>query len=242
MDDIVRILKRGESWYEHKLPNKMAKLDSPYGQHLLQRSQQPIINVLKYFVKQRHRCLCGPSSLAIVSNALGLASKISQENRFLDEEDIMENERVKAIDRKWDMRSNGATLQTLSDVAKAIGLKTTIYYVTNDYKTTRMGFKDGMEEEICTKNEKLKEIVRNTFKGRACIIMNYQMGVLGYKGLEGHFSPVGAYSETEDMLLILDTWPETPPAWVKSELVYNAMLKTDNTSKKPRGFIVLRDA
>ena len=55
---------------------------------------------------------------------------------------------------------------------------------------------------------------------------------------DGHFSPIGGYSPTHDMALILDTARfKYPPHWVPLSMLYEAMAYEDPTTGKPRGFI-----
>ena len=239
MEDVNRLPKRGESWYEHKLPNKMIKHDSLEGQALLRSCSFQSEDLIHHFVKQKHRCLCGPCSLSIVSNALGLAEKFLMKDRLLSEEDIMEIEGIAKLDARIKIRDNGASLHTLEDAAKAIGLVTSLFHVFEETATAsdEGEVRDG--EGICDAIETFRKITKDALQGQSSLVLNYRMGILGYRDLGGHFSPVGAYSEQEDMLLILDTWPETPPAWVKLEYIYKAMAAIDPSSKQPRGFLVL---
>ena len=65
------------------------------------------------------------------------------------------------------------------------------------------------------------------------------------RGLEqsgsGHFSPVGGYHAGRDLALILDVARfKYPPHWVSIERLWEAMHGLDDTTGKPRGYLVLR--
>ena len=71
-------------------------------------------------------------------------------------------------------------------------------------------------------------IHRNDIK-RSCssadqpIIINFSRGMLSQTG-SGHFSPVGAYNEQHDMVLILDTARFKLPAfWTKLPLLWESI-------------------
>eukprot|EP00729_Bicosta_minor_P008732 gene8733-4699_t len=55
----------------------------------------------------------------------------------------------------------------------------------------------------------------------------------------GHLSPIAAFHEPSDAILIMDVWYETEPVWATVETVWNAILGLDSESKKPRGLLVV---
>lgn len=57
---------------------------------------------------------------------------------------------------------------------------------------------------------------------------------------DGHHSPIGAYSEKEDLVLILDTARfKYPPHWIPLPLLYKSMERIDQATGQPRGFMRL---
>jgi len=56
----------------------------------------------------------------------------------------------------------------------------------------------------------------------------------------GHISPIAAYNEESDRLLILDVSRyKYPPVWVKTEELWQAMATVDSVSGKTRGFVLV---
>ena len=51
-------------------------------------------------------------------------------------------------------------------------------------------------------------------------------------GLNGHISPLAAYCQTRDMVLLMDVWWETRPCWIKVQDLWESMDTTDSCSKK----------
>ena len=48
---------------------------------------------------------------------------------------------------------------------------------------------------------------------------------------DGHFSPIGGYHKDRDLILVLDTARfKYPPHWVPLELIWKAMLATDQST------------
>ena len=59
------------------------------------------------------------------------------------------------------------------------------------------------------------------------------MEVLGQLvGLSGHISPVAAYCQSDDSVLLMDVWWETRPVWVPVTDLWAAMDTVDTTSNK----------
>ncbi len=72
------------------------------------------------------------------------------------------------------------------------------------------------------------------------VILNYNRGIVGQNG-GGHVSPIAAYHEPTDSVLILDVAGyKYPPSWVPMELLYKAMLDKDSSSNRSRGLALVR--
>jgi hypothetical protein len=72
------------------------------------------------------------------------------------------------------------------------------------------------------------------------LLVNYQRKVLG-QGAVGHISPLAAYDEDSDKVLILDTAGyKYPPTWVPVDGLFDAISTTDSSSGKTRGFVEVR--
>lgn len=72
------------------------------------------------------------------------------------------------------------------------------------------------------------------------VIVNYNRGLVGQNG-GGHVSPVAAYHEASDSVLVLDVAGyKYPPAWIPMEMLYKAMVDKDSASDKSRGLALVR--
>ena len=71
------------------------------------------------------------------------------------------------------------------------------------------------------------------------LVVSYTRKVIGQTG-SGHFSPIGAYDEASDHVLILDTARfKYGPHWVPLELIFEALLPLDPDTGKSRGYMTL---
>jgi hypothetical protein len=71
------------------------------------------------------------------------------------------------------------------------------------------------------------------------VIVNYDRAVLGQNG-SGHVSPIGAYDEETDSVLVLDVARyKYPPVWVPFSTMFDAMQSVDTGSNRSRGIVVV---
>jgi glutathione gamma-glutamylcysteinyltransferase len=90
--------------------------------------------------------------------------------------------------------------------------------------------------------EQFRELVMRCCAGTSeIVVLNYSRKALGQTG-DGHFSPIGGYNATEDMVLLLDVARfKYPPHWIKLELAFASMQLQDASLGVPRGLVVLTD-
>jgi len=70
-------------------------------------------------------------------------------------------------------------------------------------------------------------------------VCNYSRKVLGQTG-DGHFSPVAAWDPATESVLIMDVARfKYPPHWVPISLLYEAMLRHDAATSRPRGWLLV---
>ena len=74
---------------------------------------------------------------------------------------------------------------------------------------------------------------------RCVMIACYDRSVLGQTG-SGHFSPIGGYHASRDLVLILDVARfKYPPHWVQLSALYEAMQSVDKDTHKSRGYLLV---
>lgn len=256
----------GKFYAPEDLPNGMIALDTTQGQTMLNRTS--IVNdlMIDRFANQVSRTFCGPASLALLINALNLAYRIkykeaqgdkeaeseffkqAEDGHFrVNENDIVNVEEVKEFLKKnsINVSSDGLTMKNLEHIVNILGLGVNIHFACGnsvcDVEKMK-GVNAVNPEHIFHTKEEFQKFAADYIKRPVTgIIVNYFMESLGYKGLRGHFSPLAAYDSESDMFLVMDVWPETPPAWVKTEQLFNAMSTVDNDAKSPRGLLHIHE-
>jgi glutathione gamma-glutamylcysteinyltransferase len=72
------------------------------------------------------------------------------------------------------------------------------------------------------------------------LIASYDRRTLGQTG-GGHFSPIGGYHRTRDLVLVLDVARfKYPPHWLPAPLLFEAMLPLDPATGRARGWLSVR--
>jgi len=204
-----------------------------------------------HFQSQMDSFLCGPTTGAIVLNALrmGKKGKILPEialnkkyRRYLKNpkassifrytpENFMDQriQKVKTLEELYGKAINkdqdfGLQLQQIHEIFLSHGLKSKIRVVT-----------ENLSDETVK-----SELISNLKTKDDYVVINYKRSVLGQKGF-GHISPLGAYDKKTDSFLIMDvnsskySW-----VWVSSKKLIKAMRTFDKVTN--RGYLLLSDS
>ena len=195
-----------------ELPEELISLSDPRGQILLQNADAKSDYALlsENFESQELRSFCGVASGVTVLNSLG--KNLDQSSFFDADEANMKS--------RFDVMFSGMTLAEFAAFLMAHGSITNTQYAD------------------VLRVDEFREIVReNLIEPENYIVVNYQREVLGQRRV-GHISPIGAYDDKTDSVLILDTASYNyPPTWVPLAQLYSAMTTVDPASGKTRGFI-----
>ncbi|MEM1402793.1 MAG: phytochelatin synthase family protein [Pseudomonadota bacterium] len=197
------------------LPPALVSIEGDEGQALLSSAgyTADLLALQDAYVSQRLISYCGVASSVAVLNALG---------REHDQWDFF-TAATKDVRSRLQVTFGGMTLGQLDGLLKAHGLQS-----------------QAVHGDDLTLVE-LRSIVRgNLSMSDDFLLVNYQREALG-QGRSGHISPVAAYDEASDRVLIMDTASfKYPPTWVPLELLYGALQEVDSASGEPRGILEVR--
>lgn len=182
----------------------------------------------QYYETQDNQTYCGIASAVMVLNALEIpspyawpgdpySSLFTQHNFFSD--DVLQKVDHKSILKR------GLSIADLSLAISAWHVKTEVVYGNH------------LSEESLRELLKLYLVQTDRF-----IIANYYRPVIqGVCG--GHFSPIGAYDQETDSVLILDVYRhEYTSTWVPLSKFLEALQPIDSDSKLPRGLLLVAQA
>jgi hypothetical protein len=229
---------------------------APESMDRLARSKQKVdfVRLTNQFESQQNIGYCGPATAVIVLNTLRIdntaASKPRDESLFPAEyrkrlppgmdpvfkrytQGLFFDDKTTSVKTRdqffgtpktpGDKPSPGIELRELHEVLKAHGLASELR-VADDKLT---------DETIRA------EITRNLATPDDYVVINFFRPVLGQKG-GGHMSPLGAYDQSSDSVLLLDVNPNGHTwAWVPMDTLIKAMRTRD--VHENRGYLLVKE-
>jgi len=134
-----------------------------------------------------------------------------------------------------EVKKIGITLTTFVCLALCQGLDVT-YHLGQESSID--DFRQAVRSS-CISNSSDDDNKNNKTQRNEFLVVSYSRKTLGQTG-SGHFSPVAAYDETSDSVLILDTARfKYGTHWVSLQLLFDAMLPIDPATTKSRGYILI---
>lgn len=198
------------------LPKDLVSLESPEGKTLLEQSNARVDHekLEAYFQTQEKRSWCGVASAVTVLNSLPQASPLTQASFF---NDCVAHERTS-------LRTTfgGMTIDSLARMMQCYGVEARVFHA----ETSSLDeFRRLVSENLRTKGN--------------FVVVNYDRARVGQSPM-GHISPISAYHEASDRLLVLDVASfKYPPTWVATAALWDAMNTIDQESKRTRGYVLI---
>lgn len=211
------------------LPAGIIAFDSKEGEALLigAEARNDFFPLSSHFVNQINPAYCGPASISMVLNALGVPRPPSDMTLGLGLFD-QENLFTPAVDKVKPASAilsppYGMTLDDVGRVLTAHDLKVDVVHAGDtDLDTFR------------------RTAIATIDDDDHFILVNYLRSAIGQeKG--GHISPLAAYDADTDRFLILDVSQyKYPPAWVEAAALFGAMNTPDaDNENRTRGYVVV---
>lgn len=201
-------------------------LNTPAGSERLVSAtlKQHFFFVQPYVESQQNLAFCGPASIAATLNSMEIrrpAAGHLHPYGFFTQDNIFTpaTERIKSSAR---VSMSGMTLAETTAFFNALNVKASRYHA------------DELDLDA------LRTLIRAALQNpKQRIIVNYSRQALGQAG-SGHMSPLGAYDEKSDSVLLLDVAKfKYPPAWITLPDLLSALRTTDPDSGKSRGVVVV---
>jgi hypothetical protein len=209
------------------MPKELVALNTPEGRQLLLESkfQEAFWELAQCYAPQPDLGSCSVASCAMVLNALPIERPVSKPHGSfrLFTSDNFFNENVEAITSRKKVSLGGMSLTELAKVLKTFPVKVECAYAGE----SSIGvFRDRLKQALATKD--------------GYVIVNYLRKSLGQES-GGHISPVGAFNEGSDRILILDTANyKYPWTWVPVDQLWKAMAgQAEPATKKTRGYVTI---
>ena len=211
------------------LPAHLVALNSPTGRQMLiesmtRDSAAPYIMLTEHFCNQSDPAFCGVTTLLMVLNALAVDPMVRWKGgwRYFGDETVLLSSCCLPAEY---VRRVGVTMEQLQQMAVCHGLQ--VQMERPSHERTVDVFRTHIQEFLQQENQGI-------------VVVSYSRSALGQTG-EGHFSPIAAYHEESDQVLILDVARfKYQPYWVPVSVLYESMTRIDKVTSKPRGWYLMR--
>jgi len=207
------------------LPPSLIALATPEGEALLigAEARSDYFPLSIHFTTQVNPAFCGPASMAMVLNALGVPrppSDLTLGLGLFDQENLF-TPATEAVKAEAAILNGGMTLDQLGGMLAAHGLAVDVHHAGD---SSLEAFRTAAVEALGD-------------DGRF-VLVNYLRKAIGQEA-GGHISPVAAYDADTDRFLILDVSRyKYPPVWVEAAALFSAMDTEDSDNgNKTRGYL-----
>ncbi|AFY37132.1 Glutathione gamma-glutamylcysteinyltransferase [[Leptolyngbya] sp. PCC 7376] len=186
-------------------------------------AQQDYLPLSEQFVTQINGAYCGIASMVIALNALGIEAPFAPElgEKYFTQTNIFntEMENIHPADK---IRWQGMTLSQLGQLLSTYPVDVEVHH--------------GSDLSL----SEFRELVRqNLQEPNNYILVNYLRRAINQES-GGHISPIAAYNEESDRLLILDVATyKYPPVWVTVEDLWAAINTIDPSVDQTRGLVAI---
>ncbi|MBD1846266.1 phytochelatin synthase family protein [Cyanobacteria bacterium FACHB-63] len=200
------------------VPSKLIALDSAKGQQLLaqSRAKQDYASLFERFQTQKLRAYCGVASAVMVVNALKTSSPPLTQDSFF-------TPAAQRIRSPYMIAFLGMSLEQLAMLLQNHSVRVKTQFASD---TSLEQFRVQVRANLSNAND--------------YVIVNYDRAALGQEG-GGHISPIAAYHEPSDRILIADVSSyKYPSVWVSVSDLWQAMKTTDSTTRRSRGYLIAR--
>jgi len=231
-----------DSFYMRTLPPQLIPFSSPRGQRLLmdcvQMSERiPYFPLIEQFVTQESPPSCAHATIIMVLNSLRVdPNKVWEPPWRWYTENMLES-CDGGRKASFPPSPDGISMEEFAYLNECNGLHSSLFYA--DDTISLDVFREVLKQYVGKPGDAL---ISGKETANARVVTCFSRQHLGQTG-SGHYSPIGAYHEEQDMCLILDVARfKYPPYWVSVPQLYEAMTHIEPTTGKRRGFFVLQRA
>ncbi|KAL9654356.1 hypothetical protein ABK040_010384 [Willaertia magna] len=223
--------------YTVDLPKFLIAFSSPEGREIfeecmIERNLHAFFPLIEQFHTQTDPGYCGLGTLVMILNSLKIDPNRSLFKnypwRWFSEEML---DCCIPLDI---VRKEGITLEQFQCLARC---NQTVCELYRPQQSSLEEFRNAIIKSIKSNNPKLITEIDNQ---PSFVAVAYDRQFLEQTG-SGHFSPVAAYNEKRDMVLVLDVARfKYPPYWIKTELLWKSLFPLDSSTGLSRGYFVLK--
>lgn len=209
------------------LSKNLLNLNSDNGETYLIESdaRADYLPLTLHFVSQDNLAYCGVASMVMVLNALEIPAPIAAQYstfRTFTQDNFFNNPKTEAVIAAQTVARMGMTLEQMGQLLASYSVPVQVYHGGN-----------------LTEDEFRRLIVENLEEKDNFVLVNYLRSAIDQQR-GGHISPIAAYHQDSDRVLILDVARyKYPPVWVEVEALWRATQTEDSVSGKTRGLVLV---
>jgi hypothetical protein len=210
------------------LPASLIPLDSDEGRKLLLESKanRDYFPLASQFLTQKTQAFCGVASSVMVLNSLPIAAPDSPELkpfRAFTEGNVF-NASIEPLNAEF-VGKGGLTVEQVATLLRGNHAEATEHHAED-------GGLDAFRDEV----------KQNLADPADFMLVDFMRGEIG-QDTGAHWSPIAAWHEGTDRILVLDVARfRYPPYWVTTEALFRAMNTQDMDSGKHRGWVSVKAA
>jgi len=241
------------SVHKRILPRELTAFSSQEGKRYLMEAfaggtAESYWKLTEHFVNQSDPAFCGVTTLLMCLNAMCIDPNIRWRGgwRFYGSEDVLLNRCCFSAER---IRRKGIVLEDFARLGRCHGLtidmKRPTFEDNHDRNIEQNSVGSKMiQGEASFSLDNFRRDIRYILSGteakhQPLLVVSFSRPALGQTG-DGHFSPIAAYHEETDQVLVLDVARfKYAPYWVGVKDLFQSMQALDSVTKKSRGWFLL---
>lgn len=226
----THVLRTPSSEGGRRYGRDVAPLSTDYSYFQSAKAGQQFWKLMPYYRHQLTNCSCSVAAANIVLNAMHPSYTVNPNETLFTEAKTLELSESDKWKRAAENDSIGIALQDFN-----IEIKNLLKKLNLTGRYTSQFFEMRTAQDAGTFQDHLKKFNR----GEGYLIPMFSQGaVMGGSAIYPHYSPIGAFDETKNRVLILDvdgTWYE--PYWLTVTSMIANMTAYDEQMKCQRGYI-----
>ena len=225
------------SFYKRVLPKSLIALNSEEGRNMLLscKNLNLYFSLAEQFMNQSDPAYCGVTTLAMMLNVYKQdPSSLRWKGgwRFYADEQSVLSHCTCYLNHPQYIKRKGITMEEFQTLTQCHKIPVQTFYASNtSYEQFQSHIQHIFSHDYNNNNN-------DNHQEDQYVVVSFARSKLEQTG-DGHFSPLAAYHEPSNQVLLLDVARfKYTPYWIPLETLYNAMTEIDAVTQKSRGWFL----
>lgn len=195
-------------------------------------------SLIGYYIPQFNGAACSAASVTMVLNAARAHLSQTVDDKRVTQTDLVEKVNV----HHWKERLSAAGFEGEHGLSlELLGQVTEAAFKEYGFKKVLVKVVHVTDASPQTRRQMIRDLRQNEKTDRDFVIANFNQRFFTDDADVGHISPVAAFDEQNQKVLILDPDREYyEPYWVSVDTLLSGMATLDASAKSHRGYIIVR--